>query len=528
MKYSKMALLAVTTAFFLQGCNEDSNSNSNKQPIPPPDTQSEIVGVWTSDDTDSDLLGLAFLDDGTYIHVQVDEAPTVLARQTYAMSAFDSQSAVVDSQMYATRSAKNPGDGMEWGSYSIDAKTGLLTTTQKFDNNGVNGLSDTLTRYIKVSDGKMTVQIDFNKDGIIGSDETFSFSKAKSEEHLGFWRSGDSGEGLSGMAFLADGMYVQVEVDAERSLDNPENGMEWGNYAINQTTGELTTSQIFDNNGAAGLSEPLTRYVKTSAGALTLEVDENNNGIIDADESFDFSRTKPDTKPEDDLKDEPEAKSLVGLWENKDTANDLLALAFLDDGTYVHVEVDEVAPIANQGEKSGMEWGKYTLNNKTDELTVSQIFDNNGDTGLSDDLLRYARVSGDTLTFEVDENENGVIDEDESFTFTRAKSENMLGLWRNTQTSNELLAFMFFDDGTYVHLEVDEAPPKTDSTSDEISGMEWGNYSVNAMTNLLIVDQIFDNNGGTGLSDPATRYAQVSGNVLTLEIDGDSIDFQRQ
>jgi hypothetical protein len=48
------------------------------------------------------------------------------------------------------------------------------------------------------------------------------------------------------------------------------------------------------------------------------------------------------------------------------------------------------------------------------------------------------------------------------------------------------------------------------------------------MTNLLIVDQIFDNNGGTGLSDPATRYAQVSGNVLTLEIDGDSIDFQRQ
>jgi len=323
---------------------------------------------------------------------------------------------------------------------------------------------------------------------------------------------------------LDDGRYIQVEVDAERSVDNPENGMEWGDYSIDEATGQLTTSQIFDDNGTAGLSEPLTRYVKTSAGALTLEVDANRNGVIDDDESFDFSRTKPVVPPKED----PESKSLVGLWENKDTANDLLALAFFDDGTYVHVEVDEVAPIANQDEVSGMEWGKYTLNNKTDKLTVSQIFDNNGDTGLSDDLLRYARVSGDTLTLEVDENDNGVIDKDESFTFTRAKSENMLGLWRNTQTSNELLAFMFFDDGTYVHLEVDEAPPKTDSTSDEISGMEWGNYSVNAMTNLLIVYQIFDNNGGTGLSDPATRYAKVSGNVLTLEIDGDSIDFQRQ
>ena len=522
MKYSKMALLAVTTAFFLQGCNEDSNSNQTT--IPPPDPKAEVVGVWTSDDTDSDLLGLVFLEDGTYIHVQVDEAPTVLARQTYAVSAFNNQAAAVDKQTYAVQSAASAGDGMEWGDYSIDAKTGLLTTTQKFDNNGGNGLSDTMTRYIKVTDDKLTMQIDLNKDGIIGDDETFSFSKTKSDNHLGFWRSGDSGEGLSGVAFLDNGQYIQVEVDAERSVDNPENGMEWGNYAINQTTGELTTSQIFDGNGTAGLSEPLTRYIKTSAGALTLEVDANNDGFIDADESFDFSRTKPVTPPKDD----PAAKSIVGLWQNKDTDDDLLALAFFDDGTYAHVEVDEVAPFANEDEDSGMEWGNYTLDNKTGKLTVSTIFDNNGQTGLSDDLLRYARVSGDTLTLEVDENKNGVIDKDESFTFTRAKSENMLGLWRNTKTSNELLAFMFFDDGTYVHLEVDEAPPTTDSTSDEISGMEWGNYSVNAMTNLLIVDQIFDNNGDTGLSDPATRYAKVSGNVLTLEIDGDSIDFQRQ
>ncbi|OLF34774.1 hypothetical protein BTV99_12950, partial [Psychrobacter sp. Rd 27.2] len=115
-----------------------------------------------------------------------------------------------------------------------------------------------------------------------------------------------------------------------------------------------------------------------------------------------------------------------------------------------------------------------------------------------------------TLTLQVDENNNGVIDSDESFTFTKAKSENLLGLWRNDTTGNELLAVALFDDGTYVHLEVDEEAP-FDNTVNEPSGMEWGNYTLNSTTKALTVDQIFDNNGSTGLSDPLTRYARVSG-----------------
>ena len=287
--------------------------------------------------------------------------------------------------------------------------------------------------------------------------------------------------------------------------------MEWGNYTVDANTGRLETSQIFDDNGISGFSEPLTRYLKASSGKLTLDVDENQNGVIDENESFDFSKNKPIVMPT--------SKKLIGLWENKDTSNDLLALAFFDDGTYVHMEVDEKPPFDNpNNEKSGMEWGKFTLNDKTGELKVNQIFDNNGDTGLSDILLRYARVSGDTLTLEVDENRNGTIDNDESFKFKKAKSEKILGLWRNKDTNNELLALAFFDDGTYVHMEVDNAPP-FDNMDNEISGMEWGNYTINGTTGALTVNQILDNNGSTGLSDALSRYVRVNDKRLTLEVD---------
>ncbi|WP_333614990.1 hypothetical protein, partial [Psychrobacter sp.] len=189
------------------------------------------------------------------------------------------------------------------------------------------------------------------------------------------------------------------------------------------------------------------------------------------------------------------------------------------DGTYVHMEVDEEQPYDNMNnEVSGMEWGRYTVNSSTGELIVSQIFDNNGETGLSDDLLRYVRVSGDTLTLEVDENENNIIDNDESFKFKRSKSKNTLGIWRNNDTNNELLALAFFDDGTYVHMEVDEEQPY-DNMENEISGMEWGRYTANNSTGELIVSQIFDNNGSTGLSDPLTRYLQVTSKQLTLKVD---------
>ena len=516
MKSFKLTLLAIATALFLQGCGDDNDSDgSSLTPPDQSDINTEILGVWTGSDTDDELLTLVFLDDGTYIHLEVNEKPEIARMQSLRQA------------------LANPEGGMEWGKYTIDDETGKLTTTPVFDNNGSAGLSDAVTRYVRVSNGNLTLEVDENNDGVISSDETSDFSETKSEGLLGAWGSDDIDEGLLGLAFFEDGTYVHVRVDAEGSTNNPNNGMEWGTYTIDEATGALTTSQLFDNNGESGLSDPLVRYARLVNGKLVIEVDNNKNGIIDFNEKFGFSKRTADNIPLDKV----DPKELIGLWENKNTNNELLTLAFLEDGTYIHLEVDENMPFdTSNREISGMEWGNYTLNNRTGELSVNQKFDNNGDTGLSDPLDRYVSVSGNTLTLKVDENKNGVIDSNESFAFTKAKSENLLGFWKNNTTGNELLAFAFFDDGTYVHMEVDEKPP-FDNTENEKSGMEWGNYTLNSTTKALTVSQIFDNNGTTGLSDPIARYARVSGNILTLEFDennngiigsDESLNFTRQ
>lgn len=80
------------------------------------------------------------------------------------------------------------------------------------------------------------------------------------------------------------------------------------------------------------------------------------------------------------------------------------------------------APIDEPNEHSGMEWGTYTRNSETGLLTVTQIFDNNSDTGLTDfvgQTTLFAQVSGDVLTLQFDDNDNGTIDTDESLDFQR-------------------------------------------------------------------------------------------------------------
>ncbi|MGM8900505.1 hypothetical protein, partial [Psychrobacter sp. 1Y4] len=214
------------------------------------------VGFWSEDNANSNLSAITFMDDGTYVQVQVNNSSSV-----------------------------NDSDGgLEWGEYSIDSKTGKLTTTQLFDENGTMGLSDDLNYFARVSNGKLIIEVDENENGSIDSNEQFKFSEIKPNGIVGSWGFDNAYEDeLIGVAFLDDDQYVHVQVDSDHSVDNSENGLEWGTYVINPSTSQLTTSQTFDSNGGKGLSEPSTRYARvTDDEKLIIDVD---------DESFTFSRT---------------------------------------------------------------------------------------------------------------------------------------------------------------------------------------------------------------------------------------------
>lgn len=274
MKSFKLALLAITTALILQGCGDDSDSDESPTSSPDqpditqpdqPNIDTEIIGMWSSDDTaNGELSTIIFMDDGTYIQTQVD----------------------------GSQSTSAPGNGMELGNYSVSSTEGKLTATPIFDKNGTSGLSDSVIRYAQVSNGTLILKVDENENGIIDSNESYRFSETKSEGILGPWDFDDADDNaLLGLAFLEDGTYIQVQVDEDGSVDNSENGMEWGNYTVNAVTGQLSTTIIYDDNAGTGLSEPRTRYARvTGDTSLSIEVDDNQDDIIDDDEIFKFSR----------------------------------------------------------------------------------------------------------------------------------------------------------------------------------------------------------------------------------------------
>ena len=271
MKFFKMTLLTIaTTALLLQGCGSDDSDESASSETPTqPDFNRAIVGVWDSDDSEDNLTTVAFFDDGTYVVAQVDDDESVT----------------------------NPENGMEWGKYSVNKATGLLTNSVLFDGNDSSGLSDRVTTNAEVVNNKLILRIDENNDGTIGSNESFTFSRIKSEGLSGYWKNTTTDDSLLALVFTDvstngedDGSYIQLGIDSAPMMSNPLNGMEWGNYSIDPTTKILSTSQIYDDNGEAGLSDDVKRYLKVSGDTLTLEFDDNDNGTIDIGESLIFQR----------------------------------------------------------------------------------------------------------------------------------------------------------------------------------------------------------------------------------------------
>lgn len=496
MKPFKLTLLAITTALFLQGCGDDNDGSSTSKPDQS-DIDTNIVGFWSEDSSnDNSLSAISFMSDGTYVQVQVNNESLV----------------------------DDPQGGLEWGTYEINSKTGELTTTQLFDENGSMGLSDAPNLSAHVSNGKLILQVDENENGSIDSDEQYKFSEIQPDGIVGAWSFDDvddTDDELIGVAFLDDSQYVHVQVNSDLSVDNDENGLEWGTYAINPSTNQLTTTQTFDSNADKGLSEPSTRYARvTDDEKLILDVD---------DDSFTFSRTAV-TEPVD-------AQMLSGLWRMDLGNEELVTLSFLDDGTYVQTQV--TGPTSSRGSDNGIEWGKYSLK-ANDELVIDKIiYDANDDSGLSDDVLRTVQVSGDTLTLGVDDNDNKVIDDDESFTFVKAKSENELGIWkaRAGEVNDELVLVGFLDNQTFFHIEVDENPPFEDGTV-PLSGMDWNLYTLGNNGLFTLGQSLYTSTGGDDLSFFYQMNVKVAGDTLTfngyedqMEVqndDGETVIFDRQ
>jgi len=221
--------------------------------------------------------------------------------------------------------------------------------------------------------------------------------------------------------------------------------------------------------------------------------------------------------------------SLVGTWLATNVENELLVFSFFEDGTYLHAEIDlNMTAEQLEYQNSGMEWGTYTRDNSTGEMTsFSQYFDGNGDIGASSNDLDIDEVIftvfDDNLTLTTDEDRNGTVDFE--IDFVRVSSDDFVGSWVATNSGSDFLQLIFFDDGTYLHAEVD-----FNMTAEELmyqsSGMEWGTYTRDSSTGkITAVSQNLDNNGEIGFSDGSPDTDDiifiVSGDEMTLTVDED-------
>jgi hypothetical protein len=199
--------------------------------------------------------------------------------------------------------------------------------------------------------------------------------------------------------------------------------------------------------------------------------------------------------------------ALIGSWiaRNADRGDNApwVQLTFLESGYYMHQELDlPYRPEADDNGSTGLEFGQYTWNNTTGEITVTNIaIDDNGEWGLTSVFTSNERLSlqvdGDTLSAF-----NPEVGPAQNTEFTRVplNQSGITGSWvfQNSGDPSDFVVATLLEDGFYF---VGSATPADLEFETEL-GLEFGTYAYNSETLVLNASPIFDQNGTAGLSDP--------------------------
>lgn len=236
--------LLILMTFFMLACGGGGSSDSS-EPTEAAEIETDfyrsastgILGTWVDPVEKDDLIIWVFFNDGTYLHAEVNV------------------------------SIANAKSGMEWGAYTFDETTGKMTVSEIVDNNGdlgFSGLYETDDRFIiDISGDLLLASIDEDGDGSF--EKTIGLKRADSTGIVGTWKIKQSTNPFVFWSFLEDGSYLHVEYDLVDP--NIKGGMELGGYSQNETSGEMTLTPSFDNNGGAGFS------AFPNAGDLTIVVE---------------------------------------------------------------------------------------------------------------------------------------------------------------------------------------------------------------------------------------------------------------
>lgn len=193
--------------------------------------------------------------------------------------------------------------------------------------------------------------------------------------------------------------------------------------------------------------------------------------------------------------------SVVGAWSYGTPSTTYpMALTFYDNGFYIHYSENCIA---------GVEYGTYVYDPLAETITFYIVADMNGECGMSADngVALPGVLEGDTFTVSYTDGDVA------SLKRVDGGSGSIVGGWDPGEYSASLatpLVLTFYDNGFYIHYQT--------SASGCVTGVEYGTYTFDAMTDTLTANAIRDDNSDCGLVGGEAGFISfaVTGDVITV------------
>lgn len=195
---------------------------------------------------------------------------------------------------------------------------------------------------------------------------------------IGSWVAGDGVDSQVVLTFIDSSHYVIMNDEDDEDEDG-QDGVEYGTYIWDSSTGVISVETIVDTNGQWGLSHPC------NDGETILSIENAGNGLLfqDSDESCGENNVDPQF-----TRVSSNSNKMVGSWfyqsDEELPTYSLFNLTILDDSHYMLAEfASSDSDDWVEGGNNGLERGTYTIGND-DRVSFEITTDTNGDWGFSD------------------------------------------------------------------------------------------------------------------------------------------------
>ena len=201
-----------------------------------------------------------------------------------------------------------------------------------------------------------------------------------SQSIVGSWYAANPGGGTDQIVFtfLSDGTFLVADKGTPGRDPSGTNGLEWGTYSWDASSGALSFVFSINTDNSWGLSDAGFTGATVTGDILTFTGDAgamNVNRLLSA------------------------PNSVVGSWyaANPGGGTDQIVFSFLADGTYLIADKGTVA--RDPTGTSGIEWGTYTWDPASGAFTFNTLVNTDGQWGLSHSNGDFTnlKVVGDSL-----------------------------------------------------------------------------------------------------------------------------------